>query len=403
MNPETKELAVSSVELPESVKKITMGDKEIYLLGTAHVSKESVIDVKNTVQAIRPDSVCVELCELRYNNITNPDTWKKMDIIKVIREGKSMLLLSSLVMTSFQKRIAKKLGVMPGAEMIEGINQAKEINANLVLADRDIQTTLKRTWGNVGFWSKVKILSQLLFSLFDTEEITEETVEDLKKHDHLTDALQMIGEAFPEVKNTLIDERDTYLSQKIKQAPGNKIVAVLGAGHLPGIMRQINHDIDLSPLESLPKSGIFAQIFKWGFPAFIIGLFIYGFIIGDVQKSTDLVLIWLMVTGLLSAIGAALAFAHPLAILSAFIAAPITTLHPMIAVGWVSGLVQAWFKKPTVQDLENLPEDILTFKGFWLNPVTRVLLVAALSNMGGMLGTFIASGWIAGKLIALGN
>lgn len=386
---------------PDSVTHIKVADKDVYLIGTAHVSQESVNDVTTTIQMVEPDSICVELCELRYNNITNPDTWKKMNIVKVIKEGKSMFLLSSLIMTSFQKRIAKQLGVKPGAEMIEGINQAKAIGAELVLADRDIQITLKRTWGNLGLWSKSKIVFQLMASVFVTEDIDEQMVEDLKKQDQLTMALQTIGEEFPQVKSTLIDERDVYLAQKIRTAPGQKVVAVLGAGHVPGISELIHQTIDLHPLEQLPKPSAWPNVLKWGIPAVIIAIFIYGFFMGGADKSKEMVYIWFLVNGILSAAGAALALGHPLTILSAFIAAPLTSLNPTIAAGWVSGLVQAWVKKPTVEDLENLPEDIGTIKGFWFNPVSRILLVAALSNLGSMFGTFIAGSWIAGKVFNL--
>ncbi len=306
MENQPQEIIATEATLPESVHRLQVDDKDVYLIGTAHVSMESVNDVKATVQAVQPDTICVELCELRYKNITDPDSWKKMDIIKVIKEGKAMFLLSSLIMTSFQKRIAKQLGVKPGAEMIEGIDQAKAINAELVLADRDIQITLKRTWGNLNAWKKIKMMFQLVGGLFVTEDIDEKMVEDLKKQDQLTSALQLISEEFPQVKHTLIDERDYYLAEKIRNAPGQTIVAVLGAGHLPGIKTHIHKPTDLAPLEKLPEPTIWPTVFKWGIPAIIIAIFTYGFFAGDAERSKEMVYIWFLVNGILSAAGAAL-------------------------------------------------------------------------------------------------
>ncbi|OQY28129.1 MAG: conjugal transfer protein TraB [Candidatus Cloacimonetes bacterium 4572_55] len=386
--------------LPETVKKIDVLGKVIYLVGTAHVSKQSVEDVKQTILKVEPDTVCVELCQSRYENLTDPDRWGKMDIVKVIRGGKAMLLLSSLIMTSFQRQIGKKLGVTPGAEMMEGVNMAKEIGAELVLADRDVQTTLKRTWAHLSLWSKFKMLFQMLGGLFvSKEDIDEETVEELKKEQHLTDAMQMVGESFPNVKKYLIDERDTYLAQKIREVKGNRVVAIVGAGHVSGIIKDIKRDHDLSQFREIPPPSILPRILKWAIPILIVGLIAYGFIVGGAEKSMESIYIWIGVNGALSALGAALAIGHPLTILSAFIAAPLTSINPMIAAGWVSGLVQAWVKKPTVKDLNDLPDDILTLRGFWLNPVSRILLVASLSNLGSMFGTFIAGSWIAAKII----
>ncbi len=386
--------------LPSTVKKVQLGDREIYLVGTAHVSKQSVQDVRDTIEAVEPDTVCVELCEARFRNITDRDQWKRTNIVKIIREKKAMLLLSSLIMTSFQRRIAAQLGVTPGAEMVEGIEQAKKRGAKLVLVDRDIQITLRRTWGMLSFWSKMKMMTQLVGSLFLAEEIDEQTIEELKQEEKLADVLEMLAAEFPTVKGTLIDERDVYLSQKIKAAEGRKIVAVLGAGHVPGIVREIEKDTPLAPLEQLPRRPFWPQIFKWGIPAAIIALLAYGFFTGDTERSLESIWIWVLVNGSLSALGALLALGHPVTILTAFLAAPLTSLNPMIAAGWVSGLAQAVVKKPTVEDLENLPDAISTVKGFWLNPVSRILLVVVLSNLGSTLGTFIGGSWIAGRSLS---
>lgn len=393
------EPADTGASLPETVTRLELEGREVYLVATAHVSKQSVEDVRQTIEAVRPEAVCVELCPARYQTLTDPEQWKKTDIIRIIRSGKSMLLLSSLIMTSFQRRIAKQLGVMPGAEMMEGARLAGESGAELVLADRDIQVTLRRTWGNLGFIDKVKMLAQLVGSLFLSEEIDEKTVEEMKEAENLSGILEMLADEFPRVKGPLVDERDRFLAQKIRDAPGSRVVAVLGAAHVPGVLRAIHGRTDLLPLLELPRPPLWPKLVKWGIPLTIVGLLAYGFFHAGLEHTLQSVSIWVLVNGALAAVGAAVALGHPLTIVAAFLAAPLTSLNPMIAAGWVSGLVQAIVRRPTVGDLEALPEAITTLRGFWTNPVTRILLVVALSNVGSMLGTFISGGWIAGRSV----
>ena len=385
-------------QIPSGVKRLDLGARQVYLVPTAHVSKKSVVDVRKTIEAVRPDVVCVELCEARYKNILDREGWKKTNIVQVIRQGKAMLLLASLVMAAFQKRIGDRLGVKPGSEMIEAIEGARATDASLILADRDIQTTLKRTWARLGFWNKSKMLFQLMAGLFVGEEIDEETVEQLKEEEKLGDILRLLADELPNLKETLIDERDVYLAQKIRESAGQRTVAVLGAGHVPGVLGLLDRDHDLTPLEEIPRAGWLGKVIKWAVPALILALFAYGFATGGVERSLESVYIWILVNGVLSALGAALALGHPLTIISAFFAAPLTSLNPMIAAGWVAGLVQCMVKKPTVEDLEGLPEAIGSVRGFWLNPTTRVLLVVVLSNLGSVLGTFVSGSWIAARL-----
>jgi len=380
--------------LPESVSHITIDDKEIYLVGTAHISKESVDDVKTTIKAVLPDSVCIELCESRYSVMTDPDSWKKMNIFKIIREKKSTLLLAQLILGSFYRQLGEKLGIQPGAEMLEAINQASAINAKVVLADRDIEITLKRVWRYLSFWNKLKMFFHFLVDISVGEEINEKLIEQMKTKDQLEAVLSEFAEKFPEVKRRLLDERDVYLSQKIRNSPGQKIVAVVGAGHIRGIKENITEDKDVSELIEVPAKSKIPAIFKWAIPAAIVAIIAYGFFTKGAAHGIENIYIWILVTGLLSAVGSVIAFAHPLSILTAFIAAPIMTLHPLLATGWFAGLAEAYIRKPTVEDLETLPDSISTLKGFWKNSVTRILLVVAFTNLGAMLGSWIAGAWI---------
>lgn len=390
---------MTETTLPDSVHILDLNNKKIYLVGTAHVSAESVQDVKDTVAQVRPDTICIELCEARHKAMVQKDNWKNMDIFKVIREKRALFLLAQLILNAFYTRLGKQLKVQPGAEMVEGMKQAKETGAALVLADRNIEITLKRVWGYLNLWNKLVMISQLMASFFVGDSIDSKTIEEMKTKDQLENIMESFTDAFPEVKKRLIDERDIYLSQKIRNAPGEKIVAVVGAGHVKGIKAHIDQDIPLDPVMEIPPKSIVPQILKWAIPLFIAALLVLGFVKGGTQHSAQSIYIWILVNGILSAIGAAIAFGHPLTILSAFVGAPITSLNPMIAAGWVAGLVQAWIKKPTVHDLEDLPNAIASIKGFWMNPVIRILLVVVFANLGSTFGTIISGIWIAERTL----
>lgn len=385
-------------QLPPSCTHVRANHKDIYLVGTAHVSKESVEDVRTSMEIIRPDAVCVELCEARYAAMTNRDNWRNMDIFKVIREKKTLFVLAQLMLASFYRKIGEKLGVQPGAEMMEGIRQADALGAQLVCADRNVEITLKRVWGNLGFFSKMKLLVQLVGGIFSSEKIDQATIEEIKQQDQMEGLMASLASSLPEVKKRLIDERDIYLSQKIRLAPGDTVVAVVGAGHVPGILEHIHAEHDLAPLEQLPPQGHGRTIIKWSIPLLILLVLILGFFKGGATHSMESVYIWFLVNGVLSAAGTALALANPLTILATFLAAPLTSMNPLIAAGWVAGLVQAWVQKPTVADLEDIPRAIGSVRGFWKNPVCRILLVVVLANVGSSLGTFIAGSWITARI-----
>ena len=374
----------------DMIHRLEHGSKEILLIGTAHVSRESTELVRQTIQTEKPDTVCVELCESRFQSIRQKDKWRDMNIIKVIKEKKTFLLLSNLLLASFQKRIADKLDIKPGAEMIEAIESADSCGAAIHLADRDIRVTLSRTWRVMGLWAKLKLVFQLALSLGNVDEITEEDVEKMKQEDMLQSLLSEVEKSLPVLRNILIDERDRYLAQKIKDAPGNRIIAVVGAGHVPGIKQYWEQETDIDALEIIPPKSKTAGLVKWLIPAAILVLLIFGFFYGGSKAGTDMLTWWVVANGAMAGIGAAAALGHPFTIVSSILAAPLTSLNPMIAAGWVSGLVEAFANKPKVKDLERLPEDILSIKGFWKNKVTRILLVVVFTNLGSTIGTVVA-------------
>ncbi|SET18216.1 pheromone shutdown-related protein TraB [Salinibacillus kushneri] len=372
----------------ENITRVQLDDKEVILIGTAHVSKQSAEQVKEVIEAEQPDSVCIELDEQRYQSIKEDSQWKDMDIFKVIKERKATLLLMNLAISSFQKRMAKQFGINAGQEMIQGIESAEEVGADLVLADRNIQVTFSRIWGNIGIKGKFMLLTEVIGSIFSRETISEEDLEKMKSQDMLNSMLQEFTEYFPKLKKPLIDERDQYLSQRIKDAPGNKVVAVLGAAHVPGITRELHKEHDLERLSERPPKSKVPKIIAWAIPILILSIIAYTFATNP-SAGMQQTLSWIVWNGTFSAIGTAIALAHPLAILTAFIAAPITSLNPLIAAGFIAGIVQAFLRRPNVRDFENLTEDVFHIKGFWHNKVTRILLVVVLANIGSSLGTFI--------------
>ena len=374
----------------DDIHHLTFEDKDIHLVGTAHVSRESVDLVDRVLNEKKPDTVCVELCKSRYESLTQKKTWQEANIFKVIKDKKAFLLLSNLILAYFQKKIGHKLGIKPGEEMMRAIEAAERMGAEVHLADRDIRITLARTWRLMGLWTKIKLLAQLITSAGGLESITEEQIEEMKKRDVLETLLSEIGEELPEVKHILIDERDQYLTHKIRTAPGKNIVAVVGAGHVPGIKHYWDLPIDIAPLNHIPPRNKIVSAVKWIIPLLILALFVLGFFTAGSATTTTMLKWWILANSILAGLGATLAFAHPLTIFSAVVSAPLTSLNPMIAAGWVSGFVEAFVGKPKVKDFESLPEDISSLKGFWRNKITRILLVVVFTNIGSSLGTFVA-------------
>jgi pheromone shutdown-related protein TraB len=370
--------------------RLTFENKDITLIGTAHVSDKSADLVESVIKEVEPDTVCIELCQSRYQALTEKKKWQDTDLIKVIREKKAFFLLANFLLSSLQKKIGKKLGVRPGEEIIRAVKAAESTGSMIYLADRDIRITLSKAWRSMGLWAKIKLMAQFLASLTGAGDIKEEDVEEMKKMDVLDTLLLEIGHSQPELKRILIDERDQYLAYKIRNAPGEKIVAVAGAGHIPGIMENWEKPVNLRLLEELPPKGRFFTFIKWGIPAIILGMIITGFFMVGSEAGTHMIKWWILANSVLSGLGAAAALAHPLTILTAVIASPLTSLNPMIAAGWVAGLTEAFFGKPKVKDFESLAEDITSIRGFWQNKITRILLVVVFTNIGSSLGTFVA-------------
>ena len=375
--------------MENNLTRLDYNGKNIILVATAHVSEQSAQLVKQVISEEKPDSVCVELDEGRYQSILNPRSWENTDLVQVIKQKKVGFMLANLFLSAYQKKIARQLNTVVGREMLQGIESAKENGAELVLADRQIQITFRRIWKKLGLWGKFKLFYSFIFSFIDDTEVSEEDIEELLEKDILESAISEVRREFPVIGEVLISERDQYLAYKIKEAPGKKVVAVVGGAHVPGIREEIYKNQDIEKITQVPKGSPVFKIIGWAIPVAIVGLFIYGFAT-NIQTGLEQITTWFIWTSLFAGVFTLLALGHPLSILTSVVAAPFTTLNPLLACGWFTGIVEATIRKPTVHDVNNIPEDIFSFKGFFKNRFLRVFLIIVMANLGSSIGTFVA-------------
>ena len=390
VNEAIKEKEPSSTD-SNNVTRVSVSGKEIILVGTAHISRESVELVKRVIHEERPDVVCVELDEKRYKAISQRDRFEQLDIKKVIKSKQLTTLMANLILSSYQKKLGEKIGVMPGSELIEATRCAEELGIPVKLCDRDVRTTLLRAWRLTPLWKKGKLLSSLILSLFDDTEVTEEKLRELKQSDVISELMQELGDAMPELKKVLIDERDTYLSEKIKEAEGKKIVAVVGAGHVQGIKKALMEDRNavMEEISVVPPLSPLWKAAGWAIPALIVGAVIFSAWQKGAVVAGDNVTYWVLANGIACAIGAVIAMCHPYTIAAAFAAAPITSLTPVIGAGYVTAFVQAVVRPPVVKEIQNASKDIASLRGWWSNKLLRVFLAFLLPGVGSMVGTWL--------------
>ncbi|MDY2840080.1 MAG: TraB/GumN family protein [Treponema sp.] len=384
--------------MSQTQKKLELNGRTITLIGTAHVSAESIIEVETTIREINPDCVAIELDEKRADSIENPEKYSQLDVVKVLKNHQGFLMIANLILASFQRRMGMNTGVKPGDEMLAAMKVSQELNIKSVMVDRPIQVTLRRAWAKNNFWGKMKLLSSLLASAFSKEEASEEEIENLKKGNEMDSMMNELSEYMPVIKEVLIDERDKYLASKIWDADGKNIVAVLGAGHLPGVTAHLEklaenqETSDVSDISEVPPKTTGGKIAGWIIPAIIIGLIAAGFIYGGAKAGTKMLSTWFLWNAIPAAAGTLVALGTPLTVLVAFVSAPFTSLCPFIGVGFVTGIFQAIICKPKVKDMETLQDDVTSFKGWYKNRILRVFLVFILSSIGSTIGTFAGGG-----------
>ena len=371
------------------------------LLGTAHVAKASVEAVKYQIDEFGPEVVAVELCQSRYDSLISGNRLDKEGLLKVIKQGKAPLVLLQSMLAAEQRKLGLDEGEQPGAELLAAVQTAELNNLEVELIDRDIQVTLRRAWKKMKFTEKFKILYSLLGE--EEEEDKPELEQLLGNRDLLTSMMEELRDFSPGAGTVLIDERDSYLAEKIRSIDSKKkTLVVVGAGHLTGLEKLLKVEkqydpIEISNLEEIPKKSLISKIIPWLIPALVMGLMIFFLSTGDGVDLVELFTVWTAANAILAAIGCILARGHILAILTAALASPITSLNPTLAAGWFAGYVQLKVVEPTTEDLQNFLK-LDKFSMFWTNRAGRVLLVTALTNLGSMAGAWVAAAGLIGGI-----
>ena len=380
----------------EDVEVIEIDGREFILVGTAHISQESVDLVRNIVEAEKPDCVCIELDAQRYEALSQQKRFASLDLREVIRNQQLAALLMNLLLASYQKRLGGKLGVVPGSELLEAAKVAKENDIAVSLCDRDIRVTLRRAWASLSLWKKAMLISTFAASAFEDPELSEEELNRIKQKDVLSELMNELGQAMPTLKEALIDERDRYLAQKIRESEGQKLVAVVGAGHIEGMKQAIlaGRDEDLEEISTIPKVSPWLKWISWAIPTLIVSALGYIGVTQGAAAASDNAIFWFLINAVPCAIGAVIAFAHPLTILAGFISAPFTSLTPVIGAGYVTAFVQTYVHPPLVHEFQSVGEDIATLRGWWHSRLLRVFLVFILTTLGSLIGT-----WVGGSVI----
>jgi pheromone shutdown-related protein TraB len=373
------------------VRILEVDGREFIIVGTAHISRESADLVREVVEKEQPDCVCIELDAQRFEALSNKTRWENLDLRQVIRNKQLAALLANLVLASYQKKLGGALGVVPGTELLEAATVAKENGIPVALCDRDVRVTLRRASSAIGFFRKVMLLTNVMAGIFDSPELDEDDLRKLRERDVLNELMRELGEAMPALKYTLIDERDTFLTQKMKEARGDKIVAVVGAGHVEGICRALrqSRDFDLEEINTIPPVSPVWKWLGWGIPALIIASLITIGITKGADVAGQNLLYWIVANGVPCTVGAIAAFAHPLTVAAAFFVAPVTSLTPVIGAGYVLAFLQAYVQPPMVKELEHLTDDIGVPRRWWRNRMLRIFLVFILTTVGSLIGTYV--------------
>jgi len=374
----------SELEKPKSIK----------IIGTAHVSSKSIEEVEQTILEMKPDVVAVELDLNRYHNLKNEvagkESEKEFNIREIIKSDQLTMFLVSSFLSYMQKKIGEDVGVKPGAEMMAAIEAAEEVGANVALIDRDIQITFKRALNKMSFWEKMKFAYGLIASFFTSDEELED-IEKIKEGDTLAEVMGYFKEMSPQAYHVLVDERDAYMAQMLLDIPEGQIVAVVGAGHQSGIKEYMDHSEKIPPVNELlkiDKSNVsISKVIVFAIPAVFVIIFLLAFLNGINVNSS--ILYFVLLTGGLGCIGSLAAGSKVYSALTAFVVAPITSIHPLLAAGWFAGIVEAKYRMVSMEDLAELPK-CEGLRDLWGNKLFRVLLVVVGANIGTSIGTFLA-------------
>lgn len=391
--------------ISDTMQRITCANgKEITLIGTAHVSQDSVDEVAQAIDDIGPDRICVELDTGRYKSKTEPQGWESLDIKTILKENKGFLMLANMALSSYQKKLGVQMGVSPGDEIMRAAQLATDRDIPLSFCDREIQVTFKRAWRLSNPWNKLKLISSLLTAVFSNEEISNEEIERLKETNVLQSMLDEMATELPTIKKVLIDERDQYLASNIYTAEGSKIVAVVGAGHAPGLVAHMQRlernevSPDTTSINAVPPASNLAKIFSWAIVVALLGIIVIGFVRSGWDQGLEMFLYWFGLNASLTGLAAILSLGHPVTIIISMLAAPVTALSPTLGVGMVAGILEATMRKPRVRDFEHVSDDILRFKGWFTNRIIHALMLFMTTSIFASIGTFIAFPLLISKL-----
>ncbi len=375
--------------------------RSIILVGTAHISRHSADLVASIIEQERPDRVCIELDEKRYAALSERTAWENLDLKQIVRKKQLATLFVNLLLGAYQKKLGTQTGTLPGTELLAAAKAAKKLDIPIELCDRDVRITLRRAWRATSLWKKFHLLAAMFAGLFDSTTIDEEKLSELRRKDVLSELMEEMSRSFPDTKRVLIDERDIFMAEKIKSAGDGKTVAVVGAGHVAGIMRRLqedNHE-QLQKIKIIPPVSKTWKVIGWSVPILIItSILLIGLKHGANEAGSN-ALYWILANGIPSSIGALFALAHPLTIFSAFAAAPVTSLTPVIGAGYVCAFVQILTKPPVVREFEDVGNDISSFLGWWTNKLLRVFLVFFLTGLGSSIGTWVGGYRIVSSLL----
>jgi pheromone shutdown-related protein TraB len=387
-------------DYPADVHLVEAAGREFVLVGTAHVSRESADLVREVIEKERPDCVCVELDAQRFEALSQKKRWEDLDLREVIRKRQLAPLIANLLLAAYQKKLGGALGVMPGTELLEATRVAEEHGIPVALCDRDVRVTLRRAWASMSLWKKAMLLSALASSLFERPELDEEALRRIRDRDVLSELMRELGEAMPAVKTALIDERDAYLSHKIRAASGDRIVAVVGAGHVEGIRHALleRRDVDLEAIDTIPPVAPVWKWVGWGIPTLILASLVWIGVSKGAAVAGQNLAFWIVANGVPATAGAALALAHPAVVVSSFAVAPVTSLIPVIGAGYVLAFFQAYLVPPVVREFETVADDVGSLRRWWGNRLLRIFLVFLLTTMGSLIGTYVGGFEIVSNL-----
>jgi len=377
-------------EEPQDVHRVDVAGRTIFLVGTAHVSQRSVDLVREVIGRERPDAVCIELDEGRYTALSEKKQFEEQDLREVLKKKQLATLMLNLVLASYQRRLGLKLGVAPGSELLEAARVAEEHEIPFILCDRDVRITLRRAWQSISWWQRLRLLGEVSVGVFEDAEISEDELERIRDQDVVTEVMNELGRMMPDLKRVLIDERDAYLAHEILEASGERIVAVVGAGHIAGMKERLEREVraDMDEITSIPADSKGWKIFGWSIPLLIIGSIAAIAVTQGAEAAGENAMIWFLANAIPSGIGALVALGHPLTVVTAALSAPFTSLTPLIGAGYVAAFAQLWAQPPRVSDFGTIGDDLSVPRRWWQSRLLRIFLVFVLTTLGSLIGTW---------------